>query len=141
MSRWYPLKRSRDLAVCGLVLLAVGLVFGQTAGFGFVNYDDGGGVYENRLVTSELTLRGVWAVFTERHLESWAPLTCLSHVLVWHLFGHGAAAHHLTNVLLHAASAILLFLVLQRMTGCTVARRVGDGHFRRPSAPRNRWPG
>ena len=105
-------------AVCGLVLLAVGLVFGQTAGFGFVNYDDGGGVYENRLVTNELTLRGVWAVFAERHLESWAPLTCLSHVLVWHLLGHDAAAHHLTNVLLHAASAILLFVVLQRMTGC-----------------------
>ena len=39
-------------AVCGLVLLAVGLVFGQTAGFGFVNYDDEGGVYENRLVTA-----------------------------------------------------------------------------------------
>ena len=26
------------LAVCGLLLLAVGLVFGQTAGFGFVNW-------------------------------------------------------------------------------------------------------
>ena len=42
----------RDLAVCGLLLLAVGLVFGQTAGFGFVNYDDGVGIYENRLVTA-----------------------------------------------------------------------------------------
>ena len=38
-------------------------------------------------------------------------------MLVWHLLGHGAAVHHLTNVLLHAASAVLLFLVLRRMTG------------------------
>ena len=100
-----------------LLLLAVGLVFGQTAGFGFVNYDDDVGVYENRLVTGELTLRGSWAVFTDRHVESTAPLTCVSHMLVWHLLGHGAAVHHLTNVLLHAASAVLLFLVLRRMTG------------------------
>ena len=50
-------------------------------------------------------------------MESWGPLTCLSHMLVWHLFGHGAAAHHLTNVLLHAASAVLLLVVLWRMTG------------------------
>jgi len=38
-------------------------------------------------------------------------------MLVWHLFGHDAAVHHLTNVVLHAASAVLLFLVLWRMTG------------------------
>ncbi len=116
-SRWWTSHRVCALAVCGLLLLGVGLVFGQTAGFGFVNYDDNAGVYDNRLVIGDLTLRGVWAVFTERHPESWAPLTCLSHILVWHLFGHGAAVHHVTNVLLHAASAVLLFLVLWRMTG------------------------
>ena len=106
----------RVAAVCGLLLLAVGLVFGQAAGFAFINCDDGAAIFENRLVTGELSVRGVLAVFTERHVESWAPLTCLSHVLVWHLFGHGAAVHHLINVVLHAASAVLLFLVFRRMT-------------------------
>ena len=33
------------------------------------------------------------------------------------LYGLNAGGHHLTNVLLHAATAILLFLVLWRMTG------------------------
>ena len=33
------------------------------------------------------------------------------------LYGLHAGGHHLTNVLLHAATAILLFLVLRRMTG------------------------
>ena len=46
------------LAVCGLLLLAVGLAFGQTVGFGFVNLDDDWGVYDNRLVTGELTRGG-----------------------------------------------------------------------------------
>ena len=83
-----------SLVICGLLLLAVGLVFGQTAGFNFVNYDDNEGVYDNPLVTGELTSQNLLAVFTGRHLESWAPLTCLSHMLVWHLFGHTAAVHH-----------------------------------------------
>ncbi len=105
------------LVFCGLLLLAVGLVFGQTAGFDFVNYDDNAGVYENRLVTGEFTLRGLLGVFTDRHVESTVPLTYISHILVWRLLGHDAAVHHLTNVLLHAATAILLLLVLWRMTG------------------------
>ncbi len=33
-------------------------------------------------------------------------------------YGLNAAGHHLTNVLLHTATVILLFLVLRRMTGC-----------------------
>ena len=96
--------------------MAIGLIYGQTAGFGFV-FDNGPGVCQNPLVTQRLSLRGALAVFTERHVESSSPLSCLSHVLVWHLFGHGAAVHHLTNLVLYAASAVLLFLVLRAMTG------------------------
>ena len=41
----------------------------------------------------------------------------LSHMLDCQLFGLNAWGHHLTNVLLHAAASIALFLVLWRMTG------------------------
>ena len=41
----------------------------------------------------------------------------LSHMLDCQLFGLRAWGHHLTNVLLHAATAIGLFFVLRRMTG------------------------
>ena len=36
---------------------------------------------------------------------------------MWHFFGHSPAVHHLANLVLHAGSAVLLFLVLRRMTG------------------------
>jgi protein O-mannosyl-transferase len=112
-----PSDRILTLVACGLLLVAVGLTFGQTVGFEFVELDDGACIYENPLVTSQLSWQGIWAVFTGRHLESWAPLTCVSHMLVWHLAGHGPAAHHLTNVLLHGAAAVGLLLVLRQMTG------------------------
>ena len=47
----------------------------------------------------------------------WYPLTSLSHMLDCQLYGLNPAGHYLTNVLLHAAASVLLFLVLLRMTG------------------------
>ena len=97
-----PGDRFRLAAACGLLLLAVGLVFGQTGGFDFVNYDDDRRIRKpTRYRPTDLggRLGGIY----RRHVESWSPLTCVSHMLAWHLLGHGPAAHHLTNVVLHAA--------------------------------------
>ena len=110
-------SRLLTLAVCGLLLLLVAIAFGQTAGFDFVNWDDGVCVYENPHVTGGLSAAGVRWAFTNRDAGIWAPLCWLSHMLDCQLCGLSAGGHHLTNVLLHAATAILLFLVLKRMTG------------------------
>ena len=60
------------LAVCGLLLLAVGLVFGQTGRFEFINLDDTRGVY-NPHVTAGLTVPGiVWAFSRELSGPRWA---------------------------------------------------------------------
>jgi tetratricopeptide (TPR) repeat protein len=105
------------LAVCGSLLLAVGLVFSQTVHYEFVNFDDNVYVYENPHVSRGLSSPGIAWVFTHEHGANWHPLTGLSHLLDCQVFGLNAGAHHLTNVLLHAATAILLFLFLWRMTG------------------------
>ena len=51
----------------------------------------------------------------------------------WQLYGPNAGGHHLTNVLLHAATTLLLFLVLRQMTGRVVAERLGGGAVGDPS--------
>ena len=104
-------------AICVFLLLAVALVFGQTVGYEFVNYDDHQYVYENPQVTGGLIARGIAWAFTSGHANNWHPLTWLSHMLDVQVYGLNAGGHHLTNVLLHAAATILLFLVLWRMTG------------------------
>ena len=103
--------------VCALLLLAVGLVFGQTVGFGFVNIDDDKYVYNTPQVFHGLSAAGVVWAFTHCHAANWHPLTWLSLMLDCQLYGLNAGGHHLTNVLLHAATAVLLFLVLRQMTG------------------------
>ena len=136
--------RKRDVrtaaVVCLFLLLAVVLVFGQTLRNGFVNIDDQDYVFRNNEVKRGLTPQGVYWAFTANYSYNWHPLTWLSHMVDCQFYGPhansgrdgGDAAlrkagcapyapfawgHHLTSVLLHAANAILLFLVLWRMTG------------------------
>jgi protein O-mannosyl-transferase len=103
--------------ICLLLAAFVGLVFGQTVHFDFVNYDDSAYVYENPAVVAGLSpVSFVW-VFTHVNHGTWFPLTDLTHQLDWQLFGDQAGGHHLTNVTLHAAAVIFLFLALRRLTG------------------------
>ena len=82
----------------------------------FLDYDDQQYVTENPHVRAGLTLKGVvWAF--GYHASNWHTLTWLSHMLDCQLYGLHPAGHHLTNVLLHTATTVLLFLVLCRMTG------------------------
>ena len=111
--------------VCVLLVVAVLLVFGQTVRHGFINCDDGPYVYDNTQVVKGLTLTGmVWA-FTTSSSAYWHPLTWLSHMLDCQLWGLNAGGHHLTNVLLHAANAVLLFLVLRQMMGLRPDKSIG----------------
>ena len=84
--------------------------------FDFVNYDDPENVYLNPNVAKGLTLDGFVSAFTETQVGHWNPVTSLSHMLVSEFFGIKPYGHHLGNVLLHNATAMLLFLVLWRMT-------------------------
>jgi protein O-mannosyl-transferase len=106
-----------SLAICLLLAAAVWAVFGQTVHDGFVNYDDNIYVYDNPGVTHGLSGSGVSRAFTRVDHFEWLPLTRLSHMLDCQLYGLRPGGHHLTNVLLHLATTILLFLVLRNMTG------------------------
>ena len=112
-----PHSRLLSFAVCLFLALSVWVVFGQTRNHEFINYDDTMYVYDNTMITRGLGLDGaVWA-FTNKHGGNWHPLTTLSHMLDCQLYGLDPGGHHLTSLLLHAASAILLFLVMRNMTG------------------------
>ena len=103
--------------VCLLLALAVWMVFGQTRHHEFVNFDDGRLIYENSAIIQGLSLEGVVKAFTQINADEWYPLTSISHMADSQLYGLEPGGHHLTNVLLHAATAILLFLVFRNLTG------------------------
>lgn len=110
-------RRNTAILVCGLLLLAVLVVFGPVVGHGFVNYDDDLYVSENPHVTRGLSAEGIRWAFTATRSSNWHPLTWLSHMLDCQLCALNASGHHLTNVMLHAATTILLFSTLWRISG------------------------
>jgi tetratricopeptide (TPR) repeat protein len=105
------------ICICIFLTLAVLAVFGQTAHFDFVGYDDQLYVFQNPMVEKGISAPGIGWAFTHAQVSNWIPLTTLSHMLDCQLFGLNAGGHHLVNVLLHAANVVLLFLVLRQMTG------------------------
>jgi len=107
----------RIILLCLLLALATAAVYWPVAGFGFINYDDPDYVSSNPRVQAGLTLEGAKWAFTSSYSSNWHPLTWLSHMLDCQIYGLKPAGHHLTSLVLHIASSLLLFGLFQRLTG------------------------
>lgn len=84
----------------------------------FTSLDDNQYLTENSNVQAGLNWQSViWAFTTTEVCNYWHPLTWLSHMLDIEMFGMNPRGHHFVNLLLHVTNTILLFLLLQRMTG------------------------
>ena len=101
-----------------VALIALNLaVFAPVRHYDFVQLDDPTQVSENANVAGGLTWAGVRWAFTTAHAGYWMPLVWLSHMADVQLYGMNAGPHHVTNLLLHIASTLLLFGLLWRITG------------------------
>ena len=83
----------------------------------FINYDDQLYVTSNYRTQAGITLKSVLSTFTDTHTGNWHPLTMMSHMLDWQLFGERAGGHHWTSVIIHIINTVLLFLLLNQLTG------------------------
>src|SRR5262249_23615202 len=110
-------RYTTELGLCLLLTLATLAVYGQVASHDFVNFDDPEYVTTNPRVLGGLSWSNcAWACRTT-HAANWHPLTWLSLQLDVPLFGTSPRGFHLTNVGLHVANTLLLFLVLRGLTG------------------------
>ena len=104
-------------AVCAALVIVTFAAFQGVLRNSFVNYDDAAYVAANTHVLKGLSPESIGWAFTTTECSNWHPVTWLSHMLDVSLFGLDPRMHHLTSLLLHALNAVLLFLLLLRMTG------------------------
>ena len=109
-------QRTMDWMVSAGLVLLVAVAYLQVVRFEFVNYDDPTYVPDNPQVQDGFSLGGIGWAFTTFETANWYPLTWLSLMLDCQMFGPRPGGHHLMNAALHAANAVLLFIVLRRMT-------------------------
>ena len=107
----------RRFAVCAALALLTAFVYERTSRNGYINFDDPEYVSKNPVVQQGLTWHGIGWALRSTEQANWHPLTWWSHMLDASLFGERPGPQHLVSALLHAISAMLLFLALEAMTG------------------------
>jgi tetratricopeptide (TPR) repeat protein len=117
-------RSRRAIFLTGLFLVLGTLtLYAPACRNGFVNYDDQDYVSENQHVLSGLSLSNARWALTTTHAANWHPLTWLSLQVDSQFYPSrpggeaNPTGYVLTNLLLHAANTLLLFLVCVRMTG------------------------
>ncbi|MBW1820008.1 MAG: tetratricopeptide repeat protein, partial [Deltaproteobacteria bacterium] len=112
------MRRYLSEIVISLILVAAGLaVYGQVLSHDFLNLDDDVYITENPYVSQGWHAEGFTRAFTSDLHGHWHPLTWLSHMTDAQLFGLNPGGHHLTSLVFHLASTLLLFFLLRRITG------------------------
>jgi len=105
--------------ICLALAILTVITFWSLKDCGFINLDDNGYVYENAYVQSGLNWNSIGQAFSSELAEKighWHPLTWLSLMLDYQIFGLNPHGYHLINLLFHVMNTILLFLILHRMT-------------------------
>ncbi|MEI6608490.1 MAG: tetratricopeptide repeat protein [Deltaproteobacteria bacterium] len=110
-------SRKQILIVYILLIVATVAVFWQVNQYDFINLDDPIYVTENKNIQSGITSNGVQWAFSTTYAQFWHPLTWLSLMFDYQLNGLNAGGYHLTNLILHIMSVLLLFWLFNRMTG------------------------
>jgi hypothetical protein len=104
------------VAIASALAIVTALFYLPVLDAGFLNWDDPPYVTANTAIRtlSWTTVRWAFTTFQE---GIWHPLTWLSLALDYALYGLSPRGFHLTNVLLHVANTVLVFLVWERLTG------------------------
>jgi len=112
------ISQSKQKIIVYIVLAMVTLLFfWQVNKFDFVNFDDQLYVTENSVIQSGFTLEGIHWAFSSKYFGLWNPLVWLSFMFDYQLHGLHPGGYHVTNLILHILSTLLLFWLFHRMTG------------------------
>ena len=103
--------------MAGSLLLLSLVLYWPITSHGFLSYDDPDYVTANAQVQRGLGWQGLKWASSALVSCNWHPLTMLSHMLDCHLFGLEPWGHHLSSLLVHALTSVLVFVWLQQMTG------------------------
>ena len=106
----------RHIMICAALAALCAIIYGQTLTFDFLHYDDDKFITGNPELRAGLTWQGIVWAFTTNRETYYIPITWLTHLFDYQVYGLRPWGHHLTNAIFHAVNTALLFLVLMRMT-------------------------
>jgi protein O-mannosyl-transferase len=110
------MNKKNIILIVLFLIIASCAAFGRITGNDFINFDDDYYITENSHIQSGINAGSIKWAFVSIAVSNWHPLTWISHMLDWRLFGANASGHHFVNLLLHIGAVIFLFLFLNKTT-------------------------
>ncbi len=105
------MKKERSFPVLSLVVICL-LAYANSLNNAFLNWDDGAYVFENPHIRG-LTVENIKHLLFDYYVGEWFPLQMLSYLFDYQIWGLDVLGYHLTNLIFHAGSVILLYLIFQ----------------------------
>lgn len=105
-----------QVLLAGTLLILTVVVYFPIGNHQFLLFDDPVYVTDNIHVISGLTRENIVWAFTSFEGGNWNPVTWLSHMTDVQLYGMNPRGHHLTSLVFHTLSTLLLFMLFLRMT-------------------------
>jgi len=100
-----------------LPALFVFVIYLPAVWFDFISLDDNLYIIDNNQIKLGFSLEGIKWAFTTLYTTNWHPLTWLSLLAEYQLFGLNPMGYHIVGIVLHALNAVLLFFVFRGLTG------------------------
>jgi tetratricopeptide (TPR) repeat protein len=110
------MKKKYTYLIILFLIVASFVVYGRILGNDFVNFDDNVYITGNNHIKSGINPESIKWAFSAVVASHWHPVTLLSLMMDWILFGVNASGYHLINLLLHIGSVLFLFFFLNRTT-------------------------
>jgi tetratricopeptide (TPR) repeat protein len=100
-----------------LLITASFITFGRISGNEFILIADLPYTIENSHIRSGINWEAIkWAITDTETAAYWHPVTWLSHMLDWTLFGTNPSGHHIVSLTIHIITVIFVFLFFNKTT-------------------------
>ena len=117
MPHKFYINQKKSIIVIGTLIILIMGVYWPVQHYGFIYFDDDVYITQNSRVQSGMTLDGLCWAFSTKYFGLWNPMTWLSLMFDYQLYGFHAGGYHWTNVIIHIFNTILLFFLFRNLTG------------------------
>jgi len=119
LRRWIP---------CVLIAALVGLLYLNTLGHQFTNWDDGM-IYRNPGIR-HLSWEGIIKIFRLEKGETYQPVRMLSYAIDYRFWKLNPMGYRITNILFYILTCLTVFFTLRLLSASLREEKQLDSHFR-----------
>ncbi|MDD3876341.1 MAG: tetratricopeptide repeat protein [Bacteroidales bacterium] len=109
-------------------IIITALVFSRALFNDFVLWDDDFYILENHYIRN-FSLQGIRAIFTNFYSANYHPLTTLTYLIEYKIFGLNPQPYHLFNLVLHLANTWLVFVFIKNLNSNTLPAIIVSAFF------------